>query len=95
MRELEEFIANMNGNTTIEEICAVCRTEEDLRLVMAKLGEIGGEQVQTEVPQATYERAKAAFKGVPKEKITTKAIQIKLSVGYHTAAILKDWLLGL
>ena len=95
MKNLEEFIAKMDGNTTLEEIAAVCKTEEDLRLVFAKLDEMSIGQSQTSVSEETRERARIAFQGVPKSEITTKAVQIKLSVGYHTASILKDWLLGL
>lgn len=91
-KEIVEFTKNMRAETTLDEIQAVCKTGEEIRYVLDSLEDVEFETKAVVLPLRLRMRAKKEFQNVPTEKITTQAVQIKLSIGYHTARSVQEWL---
>ena len=91
-KEIVEFVKNMRAETSLDELSSVCKNTEELCYVLDSLKRASFEKKETVLPFRLRVRVKKAFHGVAVDKITTKDVQIKLSVGYHTAVAIKDWL---
>lgn len=89
--EFLEFLARVNQKTTLDELAQYCQTDEELSLALKKAEETPCER--EELSDEWKEKAMLAFKNVVISDIHTKAIQIKLKVGYHLAIQIKNWLL--
>jgi hypothetical protein len=89
--EFENFLKAVNKGTTLDELAQHCQTDEELQLALNKAGEMP--YVSGELSDAWKEKAMLAFKNVAISDIHTKAVQIKLNVGYHLAIQIKEWLL--
>ena len=86
-----EFLARVNQNTTLDELQRHCQTQDELDWAL-KIAQMDEKSEQEEISIDWKKKALKAFDGVPPWKITTQAVQIKLSVGYHLACVMKDWL---
>lgn len=89
--EFLEFLARVNQKTTLDELAQYCQTDEELSLALKKAEETPCER--EELSDEWKEKAMLAFKNVVISDIHTKAVQIKLNVGYHLAIQIKNWLL--
>ena len=91
-KEFETFLQTIHAETPLDELIKYCQTDEELELALKKAGETPCLKKE-EISKEWKEKAWSIFKSEQTEKINTKAIQIKLSVGYHLALQIKDWLL--
>ncbi len=91
-KEIVEFAKTIRAETSLDELSSVCKNTEELCYVLDSLKRASFEKKETVLPLRLRVQAKKAFHGVAVDKITTKDVQIKLSVGYHTAVVIKDWL---
>lgn len=91
-KEIKEFVARMDCNTTLEEIKSICRNEKEMDLVLENFQNIKVEDKPIVLPLSLRLRAKLALEGVPIEEITTILVQKKLSVGYSNAWRIIEWL---
>lgn len=91
-KEIKEFIAHMDCNTTLDEIENICQNEEEWNYVLESFKNVEGSDESIVLPLSLRLRAKLAFKNVPAEEITTLLVQKKLNVGYGKAWIIKEWL---
>lgn len=89
--EFLEFLARVNQKTTLDELQQHCQTDKEFSLALKKAEETPCER--EELSDEWKEKAMLAFKNVAISDIHTKAVQIKLNVGYHLACKIKDWLL--
>ena len=89
--EFENFLQTVNQGTRLDELAQHCQTDEELALVLKKAG--GRPCVSEELSDEWKEKAMLEFKGVSTVGISTKAVQIKLNVGYHLAVQIKELLL--
>lgn len=90
--EFENFLRTVNQGTRLDELAQHCQTDEELALVLKKAR--GRPCVSEELSDEWKEKAMLAFKNVVISDIHTKAVQIKLNVGYHLAIQIKNWLLN-
>ena len=90
--EFLEFLARVNQNTTLDELQQHCQTQDELDWAL-KIAQMDKQNEQEELSMDWKKKALKAFDSVPSWKITVKALQIKLNVGYHLASKIKDWLL--
>ena len=91
-KEVAEFAKTIRADTTLDELSAVCKNTEELCYILDSLKRANFEKKEVVLPFRLRVRVKKAFHGVAVDRITTKDVQIKLSVGYHTAVAIKDWL---
>lgn len=91
-KEIKEFVARMNGDTTLEEIENICQNEEELNYILQNLKNVKASGEPIVLPLSLRLRAKLAFESVPTEEITTILVQKKLNVGYGKAWEIKEWL---
>jgi hypothetical protein len=90
--EFLEFLARVNQNTTLDELQQNCQTQEELGWAL-KIAQMDTKNEQEEIGLDWKKKALKAFDNIQPWKITTQSVQIKLSVGYHLARKIKDWLL--
>ena len=89
--EFLEFLVRVNQNTTLDELQQHCQTRDELEWAL-KIAQTDKQNEQEEISIDWKKKALKAFDSVPPWKITVKAIQIELKVGYHLASKIKDWL---
>ena len=90
--EFEKFLQTVHQGTTLDELSKNCQTEQELSLALEKAR--GIPCVKNEELSADWkEKAWAVFKDAQTAEIDTKNVQITLSVGYHLALQIRDWLL--
>ena len=89
-KELSKFIKNMNGETTLDEIAKVCKTTEELDIVLQAFQNI---KTTERKPVGISDELKTLATPVLRElrEVTTLNIQKALCVGYSTAVKIKDW----
>ena len=90
--EFLEFLVRVNQNTTLDELQRHCQTQDELDRAL-KIAQMDKQNEQEELSMDWKKKALKAFDSVPSWKITVKALQIELNVGYHLASKIKDWLL--
>ena len=91
-KEIKEFVAHMDCNTTLEEIKSLCQNEKEMDFVLEKFQNIEIMDKPIVLPLSLRLRVKLAFENVPIEEITTVLVQKKLSVGYGEAWRIVEWL---
>lgn len=89
-KELSKFIKNMNGQTTLDEVAKVCKSTEELDIVLQAFQNIKTtERTTTVISEELKKRAIPVLKEM--REVTTLNVQKALCVGYSTAVKIKDW----
>lgn len=89
-KELSKFIKNMNGQTTLDEVAKVCKSTEELDIVLQAFQNIKKtERTPTVISDELKMRAILVLKEM--REVTVLNIQKSLCVGYSTAIKIKDW----
>ena len=89
-KELSKFIKNMNGQTTLDEVAKVCKSTEELDIVLQAFQNIKKtERTPTVISVELKKRAIPVLKEM--RELTTLNVQKALCVGYSTAVKKKDW----
>ena len=90
--EVKDLIAR--NVKSLEEICSVCKTMDELNDVFKFSSLVHGDnnkpdkELSNEWKKIAYE----TFKDVPVSGLRTAQVQVKLKVGYSLAARIIDWL---
>ena len=84
-KEIKEFVARMDCNTTLEEIKSICQNEKEMDFVLENFQNVKVEDEPIVLSLSLRLRAKLAFEKVPIGEITTILVQKKLSVSYSEA----------
>lgn len=91
--EIINFVKNITASTMLDEIQALCQTDEELHYVLERLDKITISQKRAILPLSIRIKAKHIFQNTPTKEIETIEIQKKLKISYHEALAVKDWLI--
>lgn len=88
-KELEELAKIITPETKISDLVGTAETMEELSFLLQN---VKSQPQNDELSDRLKLRALTELKGIPKEELKISTIQKKMQIGYHSAALIYDWL---
>lgn len=88
-KELEEFAKIITPETKIPDLVGIAETMEELSFLLQN---VKSQPQNDELSDRLKLRALTELKGIPKEQLKISKIQKTMRIGYHSAALIYDWL---
>lgn len=88
-KEIEVAAKTITSNTKISDLVGIAETMEELSFLLQN---VKSQPQNDELPYKLKLRALTELKGIPKEELKISTIQKTMRIGYHSAALIYDWL---
>lgn len=90
-KEIEELAKTITPKTEIADLIGKAETLEEIDFLLQN---IKSQPENGELSDDLKLRALTELKDIPKEKLTIPKIQKTMSISYHNATLISDWLCG-
>lgn len=93
-KEIEELAKTITPKTKIEELVGKVESMEELNYLLDNMQDKSHMQSNDELSDELKLRALSELKNIPHAELTIPEIQRTMSLGFHNAVAVFDWLCG-